>query len=102
MGTNLAFCSFIEKTYVKQDPNLKCVQIFRCPFFPKSDVPPSRGIMWSRAVLHQVRGQLDIFRNSIEEADYRSDIPISDVPPYRYLVTKSSTTSGHLDIYSQM
>ena len=26
------YWSFVEKTSVKQDPNSKCVEIFRCPF----------------------------------------------------------------------
>ena len=43
-----AYWSFVEKTSVMQELSPKWVQNFR------SDVPPSRGIWWSRAVLCKV------------------------------------------------
>ena len=58
--------SFIEKTSVMQDPNLKCVGNFRW------DVPPSRGIWWPRAELHKVN---DIFRKCNWEDSLQSDVP---------------------------
>ena len=60
--------SFIDKTFVKQSMKCKVCSNFQM-------YPPGRGILWSRAVLHQ-SGQLDILRNAIENADYSQTYPL--------------------------
>ena len=56
-----------------------------------SDVPPGRGILWPKAILHQVSLT---FGQPLGQADLQTS------PWWRHLVDKSSTTSGQLDIWS--
>ena len=93
----LPCCSFIEKTSVKQSMKCKVCSNFQMQMYPpveasggqeqyyirsswhveecncqcsgQSDVPPSRGIWWPRAVLHKVRSTLHFFVHFMFRSD---------------------------------
>ena len=59
----------------------------------QSDVSPSRGIWWPRAVLHEV---ILTIGYPLDQANIQSDIP----PSLRHLMAKNGPMSGHFDICS--
>ena len=87
--------SFIEKTSVKQDPNLKCVQILGCPFALKSDVPPVEAS--SGQEQYYIRSSLTF---AVRHTQLRCT-PLVEAS-HSHLVAKSTTTSGQLDICSAL
>ena len=60
MTSTAVYWSFVEKTTVKQDPNPKCVQIFRCPFYTSARCTPLVEASQISLTFGQPVGQADL------------------------------------------